>query len=392
MVKGRKQEPRPLKKEIKKAPVAKDIAVALPQKSIEKSVDEKSQVRLPISKIHIYDDAPLLSIKDVSKSYRGKQILSGVSFDIQYKDIFGLIGMSGSGKTTLFQMLIGFSRADSGDITVQKAALERHRKDVLPAKGAVSVFKVKNLLQKRFGFASQLPSFYEHLTVEENIAFFGSLYGMPSKLIKENREKLLELTGLTKERDVLASQLSGGMQRRLDIACALVHNPRVLLLDEPTSDLDPIIRRQIWSLIKNINDQGTTVIVSSHILEEVEHLCTKIAILHDKRILGYGSLEELKELFSDKQEVHIRSRPGDYDRIVEQLRKEKVNIESFVKQDGSLVVFLPKGEDVLQKVVRAVERSKEKVSSLDVNETTLTEIFVMLTDKKRRPDVDLPKL
>ena len=106
-----------------------------------------------------------------------------------------------------------------------------------------------------------------------------------------------------KEKETLARDLSGGMQRRLDIALAILHEPKILFLDEPTADLDPIIRLQIWNLIKEINKKGTTVLIASHILDEVEQLCTKIAILHNKRLVGYGSLEELKSLFPETAEL-----------------------------------------------------------------------------------------
>ncbi|MBI4739452.1 ABC transporter ATP-binding protein [Candidatus Woesearchaeota archaeon] len=326
---------------------------------------------------------PILQVKDISKRFKKKEVLKSISFDVYPRDIFGIIGMSGSGKTTLFRMLIGFDHPDEGDIQVQQAVLaKRHKKSVSPAVGKMSVFKYPMQVQTRFGFAAQLPSFYDHLTVEENIDFYAQLYGMPTRIREENKQRLLELTCLGAERDTLASHLSGGMQRRLDIACALVHNPRILLLDEPTSDLDPIIRRQIWSMIRKINEQGTTIIVSSHILEEVEQLCTKIAILHDRKVMGYGTLDELKSLFARKQEVHIRSRPGNFQNILLHLKKEKVTIQSSMEKDGALVLFTPKEEDVLPKVAAAIAKAKEHVTSLDVNETTLSEIFEMLTQKK----------
>lgn len=325
---------------------------------------------------------PILQVKNVCKRFSKKEVLTDVSFAVEEGDIFGIVGMSGSGKTTLFQMLIGFDRPDSGEILAQKSLLTRKHGDGSIGEGTISVFKVPSLVQKRFGLASQMPSFYDHLTIEENLRFYGTLYGMPPKVLDENKERLLQLTGLAQERDTLASKLSGGMQRRLDIACALIHHPRVLLLDEPTSDLDPIIRRQIWNLIKEVNQQGTTVIVSSHILEEVERLCTKIAILHDRKILGYGTLDELKCLFSKKQEVHIRSTPGDYENIIVRLRKEQVSIERYIQKDGALIIFTPKEEPILHKVVLAIEKAKENVISLDVNETTLSEIFEMLTQKR----------
>ncbi|MBI5398217.1 ABC transporter ATP-binding protein, partial [Candidatus Woesearchaeota archaeon] len=299
------------KKEASAAPASAQITPSEPSQSSSQETPVNSSGRL--SWTSGLDTArPILQVKGISKRFKKKKVLESISFDVYQRDIFGIIGMSGSGKTTLFRMLLGFDHPDEGDIQVQQAVLAKRHKNAPLSEEMLSVFKYPMRVQTRFGFAAQLPSFYDHLTAEENIDFYAQLYGLPTRVREENKQRLLELTGLVAERDTLAAHLSGGMQRRLDIACALIHNPRILLLDEPTSDLDPIIRRQIWSMIRKINEQGTTVIVSSHILEEVEQLCTKIAILHDRKVLGYGTFDELKALFARKQEVHIRSRPGNF--------------------------------------------------------------------------------
>ncbi len=238
---------------------------------------------------------PLIMVKNISKSYRKKLVLKDVTFEVFSGDIFGLVGMSGSGKTTLFQIMAGMITIQAGDVLIRHDITGPKKKQDLP--DYLSVFRNPYIIKRNFGFASQLPSFYEHLTVEENLQMYGSLYGLKDKRIKENTSHLLGLVDLTDERDTIAEELSGGMQRRLDIACSLIHDPKVLFLDEPTSDLDPIMRKQIWKLILEINKKGTTIVLASHILEEVESLCTKVAIIHDKRVLGYGTLKELKGMF-----------------------------------------------------------------------------------------------
>lgn len=239
---------------------------------------------------------PLVMVKNISKSYRKKLVLKDVTFEVFSGDIFGLVGMSGSGKTTLFQIMAGMIKIQAGDVLVRHDIAGPKKKQDLP--DYLSVFRNQRVIKRHFGFASQLPSFYEHMTVGENLQMYGSLYGMDDKRVKENASRLLGLVDLDDERDTLAGELSGGMQRRLDIACALIHDPKVLFLDEPTSDLDPIMRKQIWKLIQEINRKGTTIVLASHILEEVESLCTKVAIIHDRRVLGYGTLKELKRKFS----------------------------------------------------------------------------------------------
>ena len=246
----------------------------------------------------------------------------------------------------------------------------------------VSVYKNQNRSRRQIGFASQTPSFYEHLTIEENLKLYGSLYGMNSKKMKERSKELLRLVGLSEEEETVASELSGGMQRRLDIACALIHEPKILFLDEPTSDLDPLMRNQLWSLIKDINEKGMTIIIASHILEEVEQLCTKIAILNDKHVVGYGSLDELKSLFARFQEVRIRLASGKYEELMKNLRKEKFVIERMFEKEGTLVVYTQKESKNLSQILKLVEKIDEQVTSLDVSEAHLSEIFEMLAKKK----------
>ena len=263
----------------------------------------KKEVTTPVDKgisnilknIVSLKDQPLIMIKNISKSYRKKLVLKDVTFDVFSGDIFGLVGMSGSGKTTLFKIMSGMMTVQSGDVLIRQDIFGLKKKPDQP--DYISVFRNQHIIKKNFGFASQIPSFYEHLTIEENLQMYGALYSMNNKKIKENISRLLDLVDLSDERDTLAGELSGGMQRRLDIACSLIHDPKILFLDEPTSDLDPIMRRQIWKLIKDIQAKGTTIILASHILEEVENLCTKVAIIHSKKVLGYGTLKELKKLF-----------------------------------------------------------------------------------------------
>ncbi len=322
-------------------------------------------------------NAPLIMVKNVSKSFRKKTVLKDVSFDVFPKDIFGLIGMSGSGKTTIFQLMAGIVSPEAGDVLVRTEVLKSKKKD---SPDYLSVFRNPYKVKTNFGFASQIPSFYEHLTVEENLLMYASLYGMTKAKSKESASHLIKLVDLTSDKDTMASELSGGMQRRLDIACALIHNPKVLFLDEPTSDLDPLMRRQIWSLIRDINSRGTTVFLASHILEEVENLCTKVAILHEKRVLGYGTLKELRGLFKRNKQVKLKLESGNYDAITKKLNKEKA-IERTVEKDGSLIVFVPSDEKVIMHVIKIIESSKEKLVSLDVSDATLTEIFETLTKR-----------
>lgn len=231
----------------------------------------------------------LLRISNLTKFYGNKLVLNGINMDINQGEIFGIVGMSGAGKTTFLECLVGFTQYDQGDILV---ALHSDWGDSF-----ISTRRQKDM-KRKFGFASQCPSFYSKLTIMENLEYFGSLYGMDKSRIRHNANILINLVGLSGESDTLAGNLSGGMQKRLDIACALIHGPRVLILDEPTADLDPISRRNMMDVIKKINSEGTTVIIASHIFEEVEHMCNRISIIHNHDLKTVGDIHTLKKHFN----------------------------------------------------------------------------------------------
>jgi ABC-2 type transport system ATP-binding protein len=320
---------------------------------------------------------PLVVVKALTKGFKSKLVLKDVSFDVFQGDIFGLIGMSGSGKTTLFQLMAGIMTPDAGDVLVKRDLFYQKGKDV---PDYLSVFKNLLLVKRNFGFASQMPSFYEHLTVEENLYLYGALYGLNKKAIRDSASRLMRLVQLTDDKDTIASELSGGMQRRLDIACALIHEPKVLFLDEPTSDLDPIMRKQIWSVIKDISAKGTTIILASHILEEVENICDKVAILHEKRIMGYGTLRELKEIFKRGRQVRVELEGHDYSSLIKSLRSTK-GIERTFEKSGRLIIVVEKDDAAIKRIIKSIDSSKTKLVSLEVSDATLGEIFETLAKK-----------
>lgn len=231
---------------------------------------------------------PVIQFKNVKKSFKKRLVLDGVNLEINEGEIFGIIGMSGSGKSTILNILIGYYEPEQGDILFYSSKDKKYKS------------AIKNImeLRKTFGFAAQDPSFYPKLTVEENLLHFGALYRLPRKIIKENARHLLELTELYETRKQLGQSLSGGMEKRLSVACSLIHNPKVLILDEPTADLDPIRRKETWELIKELHRKGTTIIIASHFLEELEPVCTKIAILHNHKITAVGTPAQLRKYYN----------------------------------------------------------------------------------------------
>ena len=239
----------------------------------------------------------LLKVANLTKSYGSKLVLNNINLDISEGEIIGIIGKSGAGKTTLLDCIVGFTMPDQGDVLISS-------KNDSFGESFVSTKKQKDL-KRFFGFAAQFPSFYNQLTVRENLDYFGSLYGLSREKIKNNSEIVINLVGLAGEGDTIAGNLSGGMQKRLDIACALIHGPRILILDEPTADLDPISRKQMNDVIRKINQNGTTIIIASHILQEMEHLCRKISILDNHQMQVTDTPDSLRRKYhsSDLESV-----------------------------------------------------------------------------------------
>jgi ABC-2 type transport system ATP-binding protein len=231
-------------------------------------------------------------VRNITKRYGAREVLSGVSFQVKKGEILGFIGASGAGKTSLLHMLVGFIPSSTGDILFH----------AYTPKGVIeyNVLAHHHVVNRSYGFASQQPSFYEKLTVLENLHYFGTMYNLSRDAITKNAEVLLKLMELKASSHLLAQHLSGGMKRRLDIACALIHNPPVLILDEPTADLDPVLRSHIWEVIKRINARGTTVILSSHHLNELDTLCSRIGIIKDGK---------LKEQIQQDTRAHDRKFP-----------------------------------------------------------------------------------
>jgi ABC-2 type transport system ATP-binding protein len=306
-----------------------------------------------------------IEIKDITKKFGNHLVLDNVNLSVPQQKIYGIIGESGSGKTTLLKTIVGFWRSDKGKILFEGRDLEKDTK----------------FIRQIVGFATQDNCVYPKLTVKENLEYFGALSNVPTATLKNNIDKVLSFVELDSAKTELAENLSGGMQRRLDIACALIHNPRILILDEPTEDLDPILRRDILKLIKKINADSTTVIITSHLLDETEQLCDEIAILHQGRVLKHGTPEQLRTSFSKDEEILLRLQSKKYTAIVNKLKKHKKKVNSLKVENGSLLIRTKNAEPILAEILRMVQRSKDKLIEVDVRKATLGEVFEDLIKK-----------
>jgi ABC-type multidrug transport system ATPase subunit len=227
----------------------------------------------------------IITFDGISKSFGTHKVIRNLSLSIHGHEIFGIVGRSGSGKSTLLKMLVGFYPVDSGKILF-------HGKDITNNSG---------IIKRVVGLCTQENSFYPELTVQENLWYYGRLYGLSRKMLKERQKELLQLVGIYGSRLILAGNLSGGMKRRLDFAISLLHKPELLILDEPTTGLDPIIERQIWDLIHDLSRRGVSVIVISHMLSFVERYCDTVGFLDKGSIVLQSSPKALRKKYSKDQ-------------------------------------------------------------------------------------------
>ncbi|WP_255308208.1 ABC transporter ATP-binding protein [Streptomyces marincola] len=229
------------------------------------------------------DNTAAIAVEGLRKRYGDVQAVDGVSFEVARGEFYGILGPNGAGKTTTLELVEGLREPDEGSARLLGEPAWPRRKDLL----------------RRIGVQLQASAFFEKLTAREQIRTFAALYDVP----RERADAMLESVGLTEKRDVRDDKLSGGQAQRLSIACALVHDPELVFLDEPTTGLDPQARRNLWDLLRGLNSAGRTVVLTTHYMDEAELLCDRVAIMDAGRILRVGPPADLiRELGVDTLE------------------------------------------------------------------------------------------
>ncbi|OKH40982.1 ABC transporter ATP-binding protein [[Phormidium ambiguum] IAM M-71] len=230
----------------------------------------------------------MLLIENISKAYGKRQVLQNLNFKIDFGEVYGLLGPNGAGKTTTINIICNLLKADSGRIQINHQPVSEKTKSII-------------------GVAPQENLLYQALSCAENLNFFAQIYGLKGKVRKLQVEKCLAAVNLSDRANSPVETLSGGMKRRLNIALALVHEPKLLILDEPTTGLDIEARYEIWELIRNLKNQGITILLTTHLLDEAERLCQKIGILKNGQIFAEGTLPELQKLIPAAEIVSIET-------------------------------------------------------------------------------------
>ncbi len=229
-------------------------------------------------------------VRDLTRVFGRFTAVDRVTFDVEEGEIFGFLGANGAGKSTTIRMLCGLLRPTSGSAMV----------------GGIDVARNPEAVKPRIGYMSQKFSLYEALTVDQNITFYAGMYGIAGDRFVERRRFVLEMAGLQGRERTLTRDLAGGWRQRLALGCAILHEPPIVFLDEPTGGVDPLSRRQFWHLIEHLARNGTTVLVTTHYLDEAEN-CRRIAIMNAGRLAAIGTLDELRGQFADRTIVEVRA-------------------------------------------------------------------------------------
>jgi ABC-2 type transport system ATP-binding protein len=307
---------------------------------------------------------PVLEVTDVRKHYGPVEALRGVSLSVDDGEMFGLLGPNGAGKTTLLSILARLLDPSSGSARLFGRPLDRNDFDV----------------KRSIGIATQDVSLYGELTGRENLEFFGRLYGMRGPDLAKRVAEVLDFTALTERGDDRVATYSGGMKRRLNLGVSVVHRPRILFLDEPTTGVDPQSRNHIFEEVRSLNAAGVTVIYTSHYMEEVQALCPRIAILDRGRVIACDTRENLLHMLDGTLTVSV---DRDAAVVAERLgRLPGVKVLSAV--DGSLTFAAREVKELTLEVAAILRELGVTLTGLDIHEPTLEKVFLHLTDTKVR--------
>ena len=234
--------------------------------------------------------AAAIDVRGLTRRFGTFVAVDNLSFSVKQGEIFGFLGANGAGKSTTIRMLCGLLKPTSGTALV----------------GGVDVSRNPEGVKRAIGYMSQRFSLYEALTVDQNIAFFGGIYGLRGERFAARRQFVLEMAGLQGRETTLTRELPGGWRQRLALGCAILHEPKMVFLDEPTGGVDPLSRRRFWDLIGTLSRDGVTVLVTTHYLDEAEH-CHRIAIIQAGKLAALGTATELKQVFSARPIVEINA-------------------------------------------------------------------------------------
>ncbi len=308
----------------------------------------------------------IVKIEDLTKKFGEFTAVDNISLSIEEGEIYGLLGPNGAGKSTTINIMCGLLSMDKGTIKI----LDRDIK------------KEAYFTKKNIGVVPQDIAIYEDLTAFENVKFFASLYGLKGQELKEKSMEALEFVGLSDKAKNFPKGFSGGMKRRLNIACAIAHTPKLIIMDEPTVGIDPQSRNHILQSVGKLNSRGCTIIYTTHYMEEVEAICTKIGIIDHGKVIAEGTKEELKSIVTDRNSVEIT-----VDASIEIREEEikKINGVAEIKVDSNKIkISSYKEVSNLDKIILYFTSNNIEIKNIETQRPDLETVFLTLTGRKLR--------
>ncbi len=308
----------------------------------------------------------LLSVKNITKSFKENRVLKDVSFDVNFGEILCILGPNGAGKSTTIHILTAALGSDGGEVLFKGDKIRNQLKSY----------------KRSIGIVPQDIALYEELSAESNLRFFASLYGLHGKRLEEAVSEALTFAGLEDRRKDKVKTFSGGMKRRLNIACAIAHHPELVIMDEPTVGIDPQSRNHILDSIKKLREQGMTVIYTTHYMEEVEVISTRIIIMDHGSIIAEGTKESLKEEIEHEKKYWIE---------VEE--NGKVEHDAFFRIEGvksvtlngnTIEITVLKGIENLDRIIALLSDKGERIRNITSEAASLETVFLKLTGRKLR--------
>ncbi|MDP3059008.1 MAG: ABC transporter ATP-binding protein [bacterium] len=303
---------------------------------------------------------------NLSKSFGSRIAVDNISFSVEKGEAYGLLGPNGAGKSTTISMLFGLLSPDSGQIIIDDIPFQANPK----------------LAKMKMGYVPQEIALYPELSAAENLLYWGRMYGLGGRHLAKRAEHSLEVVGLTDRAKHKVETYSGGMKRRLNIAVALLHNPMVLIMDEPTVGIDPQSRHHILQTVKQLNEEGMTVIYTSHYMEEVEHLCSRVGIIDQGKIIATGTVAELRKVVGDSSTLTLQV--ANISEGVLQALRLLPSIEHLAINESTIIISALDSAITLSEVAQLLPLHGASLRSVEIKEPNLESVFLHLTGRALR--------
>lgn len=311
----------------------------------------------------------MLKVENLYKSYDDRVVTNDFTLSIEKGESFGLLGPNGAGKSTIISMISGLFPPDKGKITV----------------GGIELLKSTKQAQKLIGVVPQEIALYPTMTAKENLMFWGRMYGLKGTVLKSQVEETLEIIGLTDRAKDKVGTFSGGMKRRVNIGASILHNPELLIMDEPTVGIDPQSRNYILETVKTLNENGMTIIYTSHYMEEVQLLCKRIGIVDKGELIALGSIEELGKIVENKKSINLALQESiqNQEKLQEELDERFSSIQIQV-ENKKIIVFADEPQEVLSDLIQTITEFGIKIAAVEIVEPDLESVFLHLTGRNLR--------